>query len=111
VTNYDAGARFERETRAALEDDGYEVIRSAGSKGKVDLIAWKALGPVLLIQCKRNGKISPAERAEIFRQSRLRPDFIALVASRPRVTFQRLTGVGPRDREPWTTEDALCSRS
>lgn len=106
MTNrYRAGADFEREVRKALVQDGYEVIRSAGSKTKVDLIAWKSLGPVLLVQCKRDGRISPAERTKLLELASLRSDFIAVVASRPRITYHQLTGVGPKDRTPWTTEE------
>lgn len=104
TNHYRAGADFEREVRTALIQDGYEVIRSAGSKTKVDLLAWKSLGPVLLVQCKRDGRISPAERAEVWRLANLRCDFIGLIASRPRITYHQLTGIGPKDRTPWTTE-------
>src|SRR5690606_18497279 len=59
VTRYAGGADFEREVRAALVADGYElVVRSAGSKTKVDLVAIKA-GQVLIVQCKRNGVCPP----------------------------------------------------
>lgn len=106
TNHYRAGADFEREVRKALIQDGYEVIRSAGSKTKVDLLAWKSLGPILLVQCKRDGRISPAERTELFRLANLRAgDSIAIVASRPRITYHQLTGTGPKDRTPWTTEE------
>ncbi|MFE5369219.1 group I intron-associated PD-(D/E)XK endonuclease [Streptomyces mirabilis] len=51
ITNYRRGADFERAVRADLVEHGYEVIRSAGSKTKVDLVAIKT-GELLLIQCK-----------------------------------------------------------
>lgn len=39
-TNYQSGARAERLLRAKLKRHGYEVVRSAGSKGMFDLVAW-----------------------------------------------------------------------
>ena len=103
MSRYRAGADFEREVRAHLVRDGYEVIRSAGSKTKVDLLAFKP-GQVLIVQCKRNGAIGPAERAEVVRIAGIIPTAVPVVASRPKVTLQRLTGLGPRDREALTTD-------
>lgn len=48
---YKTGTAFERATRKHLEKQGYEVIRSAGSKGTVDLVAFKQ-GECLFVQCK-----------------------------------------------------------
>lgn len=52
MTNYSRGATFERKIKKEYEGDGWYVIRSAGSRGPVDLVAihWQ-LG-VELIQCK-----------------------------------------------------------
>ena len=60
MTAYADGRRFEIKTRDRLRADGYEVIRSAGSKSKVDLAALKP-GQLLLVQCKRDGVCGPAE--------------------------------------------------
>jgi len=38
--NYRKGADFERKIKNKLESAGYFVIRSAGSKGPADLVAW-----------------------------------------------------------------------
>jgi hypothetical protein len=105
VTHYRGGADFEREVRAALVADGYQlVVRSAGSKTKVDLVAFK-FDQVLFVQCKRNGVCPPAERVELLRVAGLLPGIaVAVVASRPRVTFRRLTGPGPRQWELWSTD-------
>lgn len=70
ATNYSRGADFERRVMKLLEDRGYFCVRSAGSHGAVDIVAMR--GPVmggppgwrLLIQCKRHGVISPADRAQ-----------------------------------------------
>lgn len=48
---YKKGRRFEWAVRDELEEAGYQVIRSAGSKTKVDIVAWK-MGELLFIQCK-----------------------------------------------------------
>ena len=63
-TNYQRGYAFERRTRLAFEADGWFVIRSAGSRTKVDLVAFKGPGVVLFIQCKR-GRCGPADRQSI----------------------------------------------
>ena len=66
MTNYSRGANFERQVKAHLEGRGYFVIRAAGSHGIVDLLAMptkRARFPfVMFIQCKTNGKASPADR-------------------------------------------------
>lgn len=63
--NYRRGATFERKIKKQWEDDGYLVIRSAGSKGPVDLVAIKSTAVyevhVVLIQCKLR-KPTAAER-------------------------------------------------
>lgn len=103
TNHYRSGADFEREVRTALIRDGYDVIRSAGSKTKVDLLAFK-LGQILVVQCKRTGICGPAERAEVMRIAGLLRA-VPVVASRPKVTYRRLTGFGPKDWQPWTTDE------
>lgn len=108
VTHYRTGRDFEHTVRAALAADGYDVIRSAGSKTKVDLAAFKP-GQALFVQCKRDGRISPPERLELLRMA-------ALIGALPIVAWKRvgasavlywrLTGPGPKDRETWTTDVA-----
>lgn len=106
MNRYRSGADFEREVRTHLTSEGYDVIRSAGSKTKVDLLAFKT-GQVLVIQCKRDGRIGPAERAEVRRVAALIPTALPILACRPRVTFFELTGPGPRDRVEWATDIRL----
>jgi len=60
LTNYDRGARAEREARDFLEEAGWLVIRSAGSKGAFDLVAIGGWG-TRLIQVKNR----PATKVEI----------------------------------------------
>ena len=105
MTRYSGGVDFEREVRRHLEDDGYWVIRAAGSKGKADLVAIKP-GQVLIVQCKRNGLCPPAERNEVRRIAALLPGVaIPLVAGRPGITFRRLTGPAASAWEPFTTDE------
>jgi len=56
---YYKGRRYEYKARKLLEQEGFEVVRSAASKGKWDLVAVKP-GCVRLIQVKK-GK--PTESA------------------------------------------------
>ena len=72
-TNYARGRAFEYRARDHLLKLGATVvIRSAGSKGKIDLLAlfpavesytqWPAVGDVWMVQCKRDGKLPADER-------------------------------------------------
>lgn len=70
----------------------------------MDVVAFK--GPqVLFIQAKTNGRISPSERAAVLRVASGLAGARALVAHRPGVTLRQLTGPGPRDWEPFTTDE------
>ncbi len=62
MSHYTRGRAAEHRIRRILEDAGYETLRSAGSKGKVDVVAWNGQ-TVRFIQAKY-GKDSagPAER-------------------------------------------------
>lgn len=59
MNQYARGRRLEWEVRDDLALNGYEVLRTAGSKGAVDLIAIKP-GEILLVQVKGNGVLAPA---------------------------------------------------
>ncbi len=63
TSNYAFGARLERLARASLQRNGYSVIRSAGSKGAVDLAAFNE-EQVLLIQVKAE-RVTPADRLKL----------------------------------------------
>lgn len=116
ATQYRQGAAFERATRTRLIDDGYDVLRSAGSKTKVDLIAIKK-GQIVFVQCKRSGKLPPDERAALLHFAALLPDVDALpvLAYKPGprggVAFALLTGPGPRDRQPWAADEIAQAAS
>jgi Holliday junction resolvase len=62
VSHYAKGTRFEHKVRNDLIENGYLVMRAAGSKGgtKADLVAFKP-GQQLLIQCKTDGRITSGE--------------------------------------------------
>ncbi|MEV4861502.1 restriction endonuclease [Streptomyces ossamyceticus] len=59
-SNYARGRDLEHRVRTHLREQGYEVLRTAGSKSKVDLVAIKT-GQILFVQCKRSGALPPAE--------------------------------------------------
>jgi Holliday junction resolvase len=108
TNHYAAGRKFEWDIRDALIDDGYDVIRSAGSKGKVDLVAIKP-GELLFIQAKINGLCPPAERTELLRVSG-RADALPIVAykgtegRRRPVRYRLLTGPGPKQFVDWSPD-------
>ena len=58
MNRYGAGRRLEWKVRKRLEGAGWFVIRSAGSKGPCDLVAFQR-DRVLFVQCKR-GRFSKA---------------------------------------------------
>lgn len=58
------GRAREHNARRWLEDMGYEVMRSAGSKGLWDLCGICRTG-IVLVQCKTGRWPTPAERVEL----------------------------------------------
>ena len=60
MTNYEKGANAEREAKKLLEMLGYDVIRSAGSKGMWDLVACYRTH-IRLVQVKVEGAMTPVE--------------------------------------------------
>ncbi|MFI2426553.1 restriction endonuclease [Streptomyces sp. NPDC018955] len=102
-SNYARGRDLEHRVRAHLREEGYEVLRTAGSKSKVDLVAIKP-GQILLVQCKRSGALPPAEWNALW-------DLAAMVGAVPVLAEQlsrgrkywRLTGRKdvPGKRQPY----------
>lgn len=107
MTNYERGRRLEWDTVKDLDDNGYATIRAASSKGIADVVGFKP-GQVLFIQAKTNGIISPADRVNLLWLAAMIPGGIAIVVSRPRVTYRRLTGPGPKQWEPWTMDEVIA---
>ena len=64
MTNYTKGANAERECKKLLEMLGYDVVRSAGSKGMWDIVGVYC-NHIRLIQVKVEGAMTPAEHESI----------------------------------------------
>jgi len=63
---YRAGKRFESRVKNHLEDYEYRVSTSARSGGFFDLVAiHKKRTELLLIECRRGGRISPSEKEKL----------------------------------------------
>ena len=71
MPNHDArnGGDLERAAMKELQVNGYYVIKSGGSRGIVDLAAFKP-GETLFVQCKRTGYLDPADRAKLYALAR-----------------------------------------
>lgn len=100
MTHYQTGTRFEHKVIADLADNGYVLIRAAGSKGssKVDLVAMKP-GQLLFIQCKRSGALPPDEWDRVVEVAGWVDAVPLLAANGPKgrgVTYTRLLGVKRR---------------
>ena len=108
MSQYRRGADFERAVRLALQTDGYTVVRSAGSKSKIDLLAIKP-GQCLFIQCKTNGLCPPAERIELRRLAGL-IHALPIVAYKDgsRLAYRELTGDGPKDWVAWVSDEVAA---
>ena len=114
MSRYGDGYRLECDARADLRAAGYEVFRSAGSKGAADLILFKP-GEVLFVQAKKaDGRIGPADRAALLGLAAMVPGGRAVSARYHKdgraartIRYDLLTGPGPKDRQPWTPDYAL----
>ena len=114
MTQYARGAVFERKVAALLTDDGYLVIRSAGSHGEADLVALKP-GQVLLVQAKTSGRLDPGEW-NAFHKAAEAVGALPLLAHRPapgKVVYWRLTGPKvTRGKAPyveWTPDEVAAT--
>lgn len=112
------GSRAENQVADELGAMGYDVVRSAASKGAADLVAVHD-GEILFVQVKllAPGKTytqpSPAERRELVRIARRANGFPVVAirvpgaGSRPaRTDWNLLTGTGPEDRQSWIPNDS-----
>jgi len=59
-----AGYHFEQRVKADL-GLSYHIGRAAGSKGPWDLVAMRAPAELVLVQCKVDGQLAPAEWNEL----------------------------------------------
>ena len=62
MTNYSRGAYYERKTKKTLEDEGYVSLRTAGSHGSFDIIAFNG-SIVRFIQCKATRNKNPTVKS------------------------------------------------
>lgn len=110
---YRQGQELEQEVKRHLQDNGYHVVRSAGSKGAVDLVALKR-GEVLVVQCKLDGDVPGAERITFFSLA-CSVGAVCLVARwhKPSaraariVAYEELTSAAPGGRRGWTPDHGL----
>jgi Holliday junction resolvase len=61
---YVRGRSFEYYVKKAYEEKGFLVVRSAGSRGRIDLVAISKEGKVYMIQCKI-GSLKSVSKSEI----------------------------------------------
>ena len=113
-SNYRRGADLERAAKKYLEDNGYYVIKSAGSKGVADLVGIKP-GETLYVQCKTDGYLLPDERVR-FRQAALKSGAVPVVArwvkegrAARTLGFRELTSMGPAGNRDWTPDHGMQS--
>lgn len=109
------GRNFENQIQHDLERFGYRTMRSAGSKGAADVVAF-GTRTILFVQAKVNqGTVSPAERRGVLALADLYPTIgVPLTATKRSVwtDYRLLTGPGPKDWTPWEPEpldSALCA--
>lgn len=80
MTLYKNGTKLEYMLRDYLEGKNYEVVRSAGSRGPVDLVGWNAKH-MILMQCKRERKkLTYADDVQKLRSVRVMPGTIRVLA-------------------------------
>lgn len=101
------GAGFELMIMDDLDAHGFSTLRSSGSRGVADVIAF---GPgdgdveTLLIQAKiSDATIPPAERESLWNLAR-RAGCVPVTASRVngKPLYRELTGTGPKEWVPFT---------
>jgi hypothetical protein len=90
---YQRGRAFEYRVRDRLRECGYFVVRSASSKGPCDLIAVRADGAPLLVQCKHGAHpaLPPAEWNFLLdAATSVHAIPLLAISRRRRLTFMRL---------------------
>jgi len=92
--NRQRGDYLERCTKKALEADGWAATRSAGSHGPWDVMALHKRHVPILVACKTNGTMSPAERRALVEAAHS-VGASALLAARPRRGWVHLYRVHP----------------
>ena len=115
-SGYRNGADLERAVKHHLEDNGYLlVIKSGGSKGKVDVIGLKR-GETVIVQCKRSGTaVRPADRAALLGLAAALGAVPLLAswvkegnAARTILYTELFSGPLVSNHRPWTPDHALA---
>ena len=87
---YRVGYYFEGLVRAWLEDHGWVVFRTGGSRSLIDLVAMRP-GETILIQCKAGGRLDPRERKDLgLLSARLQVKVVLASREKTGLTFRRL---------------------
>lgn len=88
-STYRLGEHLERQTVSLLKRMGYvHVMRSAGSRGAVDVLGLASDGSVLLVTCKSTGGLQKKERVVLGRLARRLPKSVSIWVSRWGLTHQ-----------------------
>lgn len=107
MTGYTEGRKTEYDVIHDLRAHGYLCIRAAGSKGAVDVAAFRADRAPLFVSVKRSDPlISPKERVALleFAEEGVGLAVVATKPRRERLSYRRLTGAGPKDYVAWTPD-------
>jgi len=91
VTRYESGRRYEWAYRQHLRSQGYTVVRTAGSKGPVDLIYWHTrkasiVTLVFAAQLKRTASCAEARRVLAHLRTQY-PGWCEVVHKNPLIEF------------------------
>lgn len=109
MSNYSRGRDAEWKVRDHLRGEGYIVLRTAGSKGAIDLLAVKP-GQVLCVQVKAKAPLPPAQWNNLFtlaRHMNAVPVLADVLPHRPIRYTRLLAPTVPRGRracEPFLTD-------
>lgn len=112
MSHYRDGRRDEYKARDDLIANGYSLIRSAGSKGAVDLIAVKP-GEVLFVQVKRTTAPGPAAWNKLWDLAAMAGavPILATTPLRRPIAYQRLTARKDKPGAPAPLEPFLLDRT
>lgn len=91
--NRERGDYFERQTRDALAAHRWLVIRAGGSRGVADLVALRFPNSPLLVQCKVDGRIAPAERQALL-EAATHGGAVPVLAERTRAGWVHVVQLG-----------------
>jgi Holliday junction resolvase len=109
VSSYDDGVRVEHAVIHDLQENGYDTVRAASSKGFADVVAVKA-GQILFVNCKRTTPPGPVEREKLLRVAGHLPGIalpiVALKPLRQPLQYRVLLGVAPKAWAVWTPDEA-----